>query len=316
MTSGQAGENLVKAGLDFVAYGRYTKELPGGEVSVLNDVFFKQGNTDKKVITWEEYEPPEMPEEHNEEQEVKETSIRIGNNKTARVKEIKIDLPVSRELFRDAQFGLIGENARESMRKQIDARNKFGFNNTYNDAFTGTNVTTPDGAALISNSHTTLAGTTVDNLETGVLNPDNFETLLNSLEMQRDQRGDWGGHVARGAIVPRTMHYDLREITGSELRANSAENNLNSIGDLYPGLVRGASGWMHSNNNTLNSNANTSYLIVSEDHQIHRDLREGMFTELVPWMYDKKDRYIYKGRFAEVCYPRTWTGVVGSSGTV
>ena len=66
MTSGQAGESLVKAALDFVAYGRYSKELPGGEVSVLNSTFFKQGTTDRKIITWEEYEPPEMPEEVEE----------------------------------------------------------------------------------------------------------------------------------------------------------------------------------------------------------------------------------------------------------
>src|SRR3990167_9450686 len=241
MTSGQAGASSVKTALDLVAFGRYSKDAPGNEVTVLNPTFFKQGTTDRKTDTWEEYQPPELPISHSEEQEVKETSFRIGNQKTATVVEYKIDLPISRELFRDAQHGIIAESTRGSAEKQIDARNRGGMDTSYNDAFTGTNVTTPDGDALLSNSHTTLSGDTVDNLETGSLNPDNFETLINSLELQKDQRGDWGGHRASGCIVPRSLHYDLREITGSELRANSGENNLNSIGDMYPGLVRGTS---------------------------------------------------------------------------
>ena len=78
----------------------------------------------------------------------------------------------------------------------------------------------------------------------------------------------------------------------------------------------GASAFLDSTYNTLNTNANTSYFVVSRNHWVTRWVREGYSSEVVEPKYDKKDRWFYKGRFAEICAVATWSGLAGSNGTV
>jgi ribosomal protein S17 len=169
---------------------------------------------------------------------------------------------------------------------------------------------------MISNSHVSGSGDTVDNLETGALSADNLFTVVKSLRLQKAQDGDLGSYHADGLLVPVNLHRTAVEIADSELKTNTANNNLNYFSRVYPGLVVGSSEYLDSAYNSLNSNADTSYFVVSKLHSITRAVRVGIEREYVDAKYDRKRRAFYRARFSERVYAGTWGGLVGSNGTV
>jgi hypothetical protein len=174
--------------------------------------------------------------------------------------------------------------------------------------------TTPDGSYVWADDHTNLNGDTIDNLETGAMSVANLETLMNSLYLQKDQRGRLGGHEPTALLVAPAIFPDTQEITKSSLQANTTDNNLNYFSAIYPGLRVYRSPWISSTYDAY-TNANTSYYLVSKNHFIRRRIREALNTVLVPWQYDPKRRYKYRGAFREVAYAATWEGAVASNGS-
>ena len=119
-------------------------------------------------------------------------------------------IPISWEAFKADQVG-----KRERIGKQVGDRARLtqdfkAILNTYGDAFDGAVSTTPDGDAAASNSHTTLTGATVDNLETGALAPDALWTCVTSLANQKAQDGDPGSYVFEALVVPFTLYKTAR----------------------------------------------------------------------------------------------------------
>ena len=174
---------------------------------------------------------------------------------------------------------MVEEWVRELGVRARTSRDEQAFLRSYGDAFSG--VTTPDGVPLASNSHVSLSGDTVDNLETGQLSANNLFTMIRSLRLQKAQDGSLGSCHADGLLVPSMLHATATVITESELKPGLTDNDLNYISKVYPGLIVGASEWLDSAYNTLNANANTSYFAVSKMHKITRVVRVGIQNNYV-----------------------------------
>lgn len=303
------------AGLDEIFDSAYEMDKQPGEVRADDALFFRQDTTEWLAIQIAESAGPGDFTQVQEDEEVPEATVRIGNRTALEVFEYDRDIPIPERYQESSQhYGTVEKWVEQLGIRARTTRDKFAFRQSYGDAFSG--VTTPDGTPLISNTHTALNGNTVDNLETGTLTPTNLETVVRSLRLQRAQDGDLGSYHADGLLVPVILHASATEITKSELKAGTGNNNLNYWSNTYPGLQIGSSEYLDSTYNALNTNANTSYFVVSQMHSITHAVRVPIKREYIGPEYDRRRRAFYRARFSERVYAGTWGGIVGSNGTV
>lgn len=306
--------DACKTAIDAAMYEEFTREQNPGYLRASNNFFFKQDTTDKLAFIWDEDSNVGAFQETGEEEEILNTDTRVGNQKTKLSQKYTKQIPISDEAFRADQIGKrakIGQQVGDRARVTQDQK---AILSTYGDAFAGSINTTPDGQALASNSHTTLTGVTVDNLETGSLTPDNLWTLVNSLASQKGQDGDAGGHVFEGIVVPFLLYKTAKEVLDSSLVANSAENNLNIFDTDYGTVQIAASIFLGSLYNAA-TNANTSYHIVGRNHMITRKVFYDLITKMIPPEATANDTHLLRSKFHESTFPGSWTGYAGSNGT-
>lgn len=304
-----ANPNVVKTALDEVLFSSFDALAIPGVASAETEALFKQKTIDRAAAIESEYAGPGKWKKHTEEEDVEEASVLTKNATTYNVNNWKQDLPVPKEFFDDDQHDVVQNSVSDMGRQARNSRDEDCLK-IYSGGFATT--TTPDAAYLWSNSHTNLNGDTIDNLETGVFNANNFETLVRKLVEMKDQRGRLGGHNPTALLVPPILFPDAQEVTKSELRPYTTDNQLNWLSLIYPGLMVFQSPWVGDTYSGLTSNA--YHYLVGQNHRITRRVREALNTTLVDWQYDKKDRYQYRGRFREVSYAGTWEGAVASTG--
>lgn len=313
--TGSLSPSAVQTAIDAVMYEEYGREQQPNYLRASDAMFFKQGDMDTLSFIWEEDSNIGAFQKTGEQEEILSSDTFIGNQKTKASQKYTKKVPISDEAFRADKVGKraqIGKQIGDRARVTQDSE---AILNTYGDAFAGSVNTTPDGQALASNSHTTLKGQTVDNLETGSLTPDNLWTCVNSLAGQKGQDGDAGSHVYEGILVPFTLYKTAKEVQNSSLVANSAENNLNIFDTDYGNVQIRASIFLGSTFNAA-TNANTSYHLISRDHMITRKVFYGLVTEMVEPKYSDNDSWNIISKYHEVAFPGSWTGYVGSNGTV
>lgn len=310
----QLSADACKVAINAALYEEYTREQVPAYLKASDSFFFKQDTTDTIAFIWDEDSNVGEYDETGEQEELKTTDSFVGNQKSKTSQKWTKKVPVSDEAFRTDRIGKranIGKNMGDRARLTQDRRTIL---ETYGDAFAGSINTTPDGQALASNSHVTLKGVTVDNLETGALTPDNAWTLNVSLSSQKGQDGDAGSHVLEGTLVPFVLYKTAKEVFNSALIANSAENNLNVFDTDYGQLQIRASVFLGSTYNA-NSNANTSYHFVGRNHMIMRKVLYGLTTYLKTPEQTDNDTYEMVGKFHESHFPGSWTAYAGSSGS-
>jgi hypothetical protein len=312
--TGQLSPDAVKTGIDAVMYERFQRSMQPQYLSASDEMFFKQDTTDLVAFIWDEDSNVGEFDETAEQEEITNTDTFIGNTKTKYSQKYTKQVPISDEAFRADKVGKrskigsqIGDRARQTQDKKAILT-------TYGDAFAGSINTTPDGQALASNSHTTLKGVTVDNLETAALTPDGAWTLTVALASQKGQDGDAGSHVLGGALVPFVLYKTCKEVLNSSLIANSAENNLNIFDTDYGEVQIRASIFLGSAFNSA-SNANTSYHFIGENHQITRKVFYELVSTMIPPEYSDNDSWVMRSKFHESTFPGTWTAYAGSNGT-
>jgi len=305
--------SLVKTAIDKVFYPEFDYEDEPGIANAKNSVLFMQDTTQLAAVITEEYSGVGEWESHDEEEERKLTTVRTGNQKTHNVANYKKTVKFPVEFFEDEKFGIVNRVIKDIAMRGRTTQDKKALS-IYPDGLSGA-ATSSDGAALFSNSHTALgSGNTIDNLETGSLTPANLETLIRVLLEQQAQDGDLGGHVAKGLLVPPILFPDALEITKSELKSGTGNNDLNYFSLIYPGMQVFQSPYVGAAYNSY-ANANTSHYLVSRNHSITRIVRKGITTQLVSPDTDDQDRYTYKARYREVTSVISWEGLVASNGT-
>ena len=306
--------DACQTAIDGVLWEEYQRESQPAYLSAKDGMFFKQSPIDSMAFIWDEDSNVGAFTEQNEQEEIPTSDTFIGNQTTKRVIKFMKRIPVSWEAFKTDQVG-----KRERIGTQMGDRarltqDKKAILNTYGDAFAGSVSTTPDGDALASNSHTTLTGDTVDNLETGALAPDALWTAITSLANQKAQDGEPGSYLFEGLLVPFSLYKTAKEIMNSVLAPNSGENNLNIFDTDYGQVAIKASVYLGSAYNSA-TNAATSYHLISRSHQIMRKVLDSLSTDLIEPKYSDNDTWEYRARFAEVAFPGSWCGYVGSNGS-
>lgn len=306
--------DAVQTAIDAVAWESYMRDEQKGNVNARDEFFFNQQQANEMVYIWDEDSNVGAFIETDEQEDLQTSDTRIGNQKTKRQTKWTKQIPISFEAFKTDQVG-----KRERIGRQIGDRarltqDKNAILNTYGDAFAGSLNTTPDGQAWASNSHTTLTGVTVDNLETGALNPDNLWTGVQTLANQKAQDGELGGQVFEATFVPFILYKTARETMDSKLVPFSGENQINFFDTVYGTVRIGASVYLGATYNS-NSNANTSYHLLSHNHMaVRRVLTPLSMTMITPEM-TKNDTYIERARYMESHFIESWPGYVGSNGT-
>ena len=253
-------------------------------------------------------------DETDEQEEITNADTFIGNTKTKRIQKWTKQVPVSIEAFMADQVGKrakigsqIGDRARLTQDKKAIL-------NTYGDAFAGSINTTPDGDAWASNSHTTLKGVTIDNLETGALNADNLWVGVQSLANQKAQDGEAGSYVFEGILNPFILYKTAKETLNSTLVPFSGENQINFFDTVYGTVRIGATIFLGSTYNS-NTNANTSFHVLSSQHAANRKVLRDLWTSLIPPENTANDSWLYRGRFLEMHFPESQHGSVHHNGT-
>lgn len=300
--------------IDAAMWEAYTREEQPGYLKASDSFFFKQDTLDKIAFIWDEDSNIGAYQVTGEQEEILNSDTFVGNTKTKRSLKYTKQIPVSDEAFRADYIGKraqIGKQLGDRARMTQDRETLL---DTYADAFAGSINTTPDGQALASNTHTTLKGFTVDNLETGAFSPDNAWTLTQSLANQAGQDGDTGSHLLEGVLSPFILYKTTKEVLNSVLLAGGALNNLNIFDTDYGNVQIRASVFLNSAVNK-NSNANTSYHFIGRNHMITRKTFYDLTSTMIYPEYTANDSYIMRSKFHEAHLNGSWTAYVGSNGT-
>jgi len=306
-----------KAGLDEIFFSEYEFATQPGHVGADNSLFFKQDTTSWGFIQGAEYKGPGKYNVVDEDEEVPLSQIKVGNNYTKEVFEYDQDVDIPQRYQEDSEtYGVINQMVADMGIEGRNSRDQYSFENSWGNPFDATNNPSPDGAAFVSNSHVLLSGDTQDNLETGALTPDNLKILVRKGRLMKSHAGTRAGYGADGLLCPVILHPTATEITKSELEADTMDNQLNYFSQIYPGMVVGSSEYLDSDYNTLNSNANTTYFVMSRRHGVKRAVRVAISTDYVAPELSRKRTAYYRARFRERTYlSNSGLGVQGSNGT-
>ena len=298
--------NVAKTALDDVFFPRYNTASQPNIATAMTEKVFKQESSDSSATIWEVFKSGGLWGTRSEEQDVPSASPRVTNQKTFTNINYAQSIDISKNLYDDAKFNVIdrmveafGDDARSS--RDYHA---FGL---YRNAF-GT-TTSHDAVALISNSHTNLNGDTIDNLLTGDISETTLNTAIVQLGELKRENGIIGGNVPACVLVSYADYKLACEITGSELRSGTGNNDMNVYSDKY-----GISVYTSPYLGTAAGGDDDAWFLLSDNIGIFRFVRQGMQTALVPWQNQRNNNYIYKGEFREVTGAMSPDGIVGSAG--
>lgn len=190
---------------------------------------FKTESTDRDI--WQSSEIHDLPlfDQVNEGSEYSFKRSKQGANKTLVMNKYGLGFSVSEEMVDDGKFDLIGDMARKLAKSGMESQ-EIQAMAVFNNGFS--TETTADGVALFSTAHTLPSGGTFRNkLATDAdLSEGSLQQAMSDFETV--QVGD-SGIIYN--VRPRTLlvHPDNKryamELIGSDLKADTADNNLNSL---------------------------------------------------------------------------------------
>lgn len=307
MYNSSLAPDVVKTALDLVFDTEYGLDTQPGYATAEDAGVFMQDTTDRSAVITEQFMGPGYFEVRTEQQDVPAGTARVDNQKTFSVLNYSKSIDISKNLMDDDQHSTIDMLVKRMARNARLTRDKNAFNQ-YNLGFT--TVTTNDGVALFSNSHVTLSGETVDNLETAALTEASLNTAFISLQQQKTQDGTLGGHIPAILLVPTALFKTACEITKSTLRSGTANNDMNYYSELFPGLVVKHSPFLGASQ----GGSDTAWFLLSKDHSMKRWVRQSLVTDMVDYKFQRNNNYIYKAEYREVVGPISFEGLVGSTG--
>lgn len=299
--------NVVRTALDKVFFAEFDGEQNPGFATAADDMVFRQEGTDRSAVITEQYKGSGYFEETNEEEDLAAGSPKVGNQKTSTVLKYTKAVDVPKNFFDDDLHTVVSRMVQDMARVGRVTRDKNAFS-VYNNGFSS--QTTNDGVALFSNSHVTLGGETVDNLETAALADTALNTAMTSLIEQKTQDGTLGGHMPALLLVPTALFKTAVEITKSEVKTGANNDTLNYYSTYYPGLTVKTSPFLGA----AQGGSDTAWFLLSKNHSVYRWEREAINTDLVGYEYSRNDNYVYKARYREVVDSISYEGAVGSTG--
>ncbi len=298
--------DIVLNGLDAVFVTEFEKN-PGPMMCDATDAsVLHQGSTRWSAVQSQVLNDGGLWSAHQEMQDLEQATINSGTKRNFTVVDYKQALPISRELMRDEGYGVVSQQVRKMAvnARQTRDREAFGL---FRDAFA--NTLTNEGVALLSNSHSTLSGQTVDNLISGALSETSLNLALIGLVEQLNQSGTIGGHQGKTLLVPPAIFKLACEIVDSELKSGGQNNDINVYSSKY-GIEVKQSKWLGA----AAGGSDSAWFLLADMHPVHRWVREDVRTDYVSPEYSSNDTAFYKGSFAETYGAPSYEGIVGSAG--
>ena len=294
--------NVVKTALDDVFNQSFSGEQHPGYVTAESSQVFKQDTADSSAVIMELFKGSGAWEDTVEEQILPEGTPRVGNQKTFSIAKFAKSIRIPKEFFDDNKHGSYEKMVANFARRARTTRDK----NAFYPFRAPTVVTTSDGVAFASASHINLNGDTVSNLNTSATFS---ETTLNAaivdlLEM-KSQDGEIDGFMPKTLLVPPALFKTACEVTKSELRSGTANNDVNVFSSQY-GIYVATSPYLGA----AAGGSDTTWFLLSDDHSVMRYVRDAVSTDLVDYKFSDNDVYVYKGRFREVVGPMSYEGII------
>lgn len=299
--------NVVKTALDDVFYQGHNFQLMPGYVDATSSSIFAQESTDRAAEILENFKGSGLWDLTPELGEIPKGHPRVNGQKTFSVVKYSKEIEISDEFFQDEQHSVYekmvrnhGENARNTRDRNAFAVFRNGF----------TTALSYDAVALFSDSHTNLGGYTVDNLVSGALSESTLNDAITQLLEMKSQDGVIGGYIPKVLLVPPKLAKLAFEITESQLRSGTANNDMNYYSTKY-GIQVAVSQWLGA----AAGGSDTAWFLLSDKHSIMRFVRQTLQTWVVEPKYSGVDAWKYGGKFREVVGALSFEGIVASLGT-
>ena len=294
--------NVVKTALDGVFNQTFSGQMHPGYVTAESGMVFKQDTADSSAVILETFKGVGAWESTPEEQNLPEGHPRIANQKTFTVANFKKSVKIPYEFFKDNKHSSYEKMIESFARRARTTRDK----NAFALFRAPTSVTTSDGVGFASASHLNLNGDTVSNLNTtAALTESTLNNAIVDLLEMKAQDGELDGFTPATLLVPPALFKTACEITKSELRAGTANNDVNVFSSQY-GINVATTQFMSA----AAGGSDTTWYLLSDNHSVMRFVREGVSTDLVDYIYSDNDVYTYKGRFREVVGPMSYEGII------
>lgn len=231
---------------------------------------------------------------------------RQGASKTMSVVKYGLGFSISEEAVDDGKFDFISDAVKKMARSARESQ-EISAMNVINNGFTS--ETTPDGVALFSTAHTLPSGLTFRNRPSSDvdLSPTSLDAALQDFETQfiGDSSIIYNIKPQILLVSPNQKRYAM-EIIGSDLKADTPNNNLNSLkGD---GLIVVSSPHL--------TDTDAWFLLAApEDNGLRIISREGIKTKAggsdAGFM---NDSILYKSRYRETVGAVSARGLWGTTG--
>jgi hypothetical protein len=294
--------NVVKTALDGVFNQKFSGQEHPGHVTAESASIFKQDKADSSAVIMELFKGPGAWETTVEEQNLPEGTPRVGNQKTFSVAKFAKSVKIPYEFFRDNKHSSYENMVAAFARRARTSRDK----NAFYPFRAPTTVTTSDGVAFGSASHLNLNGDTVSNLNTSsALTETTLNNAIVDLMEMKSQDGELDGYVPKVLLVPPALFKTACEITKSEQRSGTGNNDTNVFSTQY-GISVATSIWIGA----AAGGSDSTWFLLADEHSVMRYVREGISTDLVDYIYSENDVYNYKGRFREVVGPMSYEGII------
>lgn len=295
--------NVVKTALDKVFFQEFDLLAGAGEATVETPAIFKQDSMDSSAVIEEVFKGVGLWKEKAQEQDVHSATPRITNQITFTAVTYANSVDIPKEFFDDNKHGSYEGMVKDMGETARITKNMTGFG-IYRNA-TGTTLTA-DGVALGSASHTTINGDTVSNLNTSAsLGESTLDDAIVALREMKAQDGTIRGTNPVALLVPPALFKKAKEITDSELRSDTANNDMN----VYKG-VYGISVYTSPYMGAAAGGSDTTWFLLGRNHSVTRWVREAVSTYLNDYTDTRNHNYVYGGRYRETYGAVDYSGIV------
>ena len=195
----------------------------------VRDRIFKTVSTDRDIWQYSEMHDMPMFEQVQESQDYTFKRPLAGVNKTLSINKYGLGFSISEEAVDDGKFDFISDAIKKLARSARESQEVAAMN-ILNNGFT--TETAADGQTIFSTAHTLPSGLTFRNKAStdADLSPGSLESALIDFETQ--QIGDSGiiyNIKPKVLLVPPQLKRYAMELIGSELKADTPNNNMNSL---------------------------------------------------------------------------------------
>ncbi len=296
--------DVVKTALDGVWDQTFDGGSHPGNATAETAAIFNQDTVSNSAVILDLFSGVGEYKSRSEEQNVALANPRITNQKTFSVSEFANSVDIPKVFFDDQMHSSYEKMVKSMALRARTTRDKNAFAPFRN------NSTTSDGVALISDSHTAIAGHTVDNRVNAVLSETALNTAIVLLRDMKSQDGEIDGQMARVLLVPTALYKSACEISQSELRSGTANNDMNVYLTKY-GITVMTSPYLGAG---VTGGSDANWYLLGDNHSMTRWVRQGVQTDLVPYEVSRNNVYTYKASFREVVGAMNYEGIVGYVG--